>query len=185
MDPKDSQAVAAAVNSGLLVDIGHEWATTWIEEEDGEVTKQPENTYHRNGPTEGLRGKGATRIDTILASPTAANAVASFKPRWDLVEEAHVPLQIEVDTDILNENEVVQKTAGTVACTIEPEDIECDTEEVYKRVEAVYGETLTVQLDKGEVSAAHVAWNKMAEVSTMMIQGEDEDEAIRKVENNW
>ena len=65
VDPRDSQAIAAAVNSGLLVDIGHEWATTWTENEDGEVAKQPENTLHREGPTEGLKGKGATRIDTI------------------------------------------------------------------------------------------------------------------------
>ena len=135
VDPRDSQAVAAAVNSSLLVDIGHEWATTWVEDENGEVAKQPENTYHRDGPTEGLRGKGATRIDTILASPTAANAIASFKPRWDLVEEAHVPLEIEVDIDTLNDNEVVQKTVGTVNCTIELADTDCDTGEVHNKAE--------------------------------------------------
>ena len=165
---RDSQVVVAAIKFGLLVDVGHEWATTWTEDESGEVTKHWGNTYHRDGPTEGSKGMGATRIDTILANPTAANAIASFKPRWDLVEEAHVPLQIEIDIDTLNDTEVVQKTVGLVNCTIDPEDIDCDIGKVYDKVERVYGETLMTQLDQGGVSVAHVTWNKMVEIATMI-----------------
>ena len=51
--------------------------------------------------------------------------------RWHLrgmylIEEAHVTLQTEVDMDILNENEVVQRTAGTVRCTVVPDEVDCD-----------------------------------------------------------
>ena len=131
-----------------------------------------------------MKGKGATRIDTILANPVAASAISSFKPRWDLIEEAHVPLQVELDVGTLNDNEIVQKTAGTVKCTIELEDIDCDIGMVHDRVERVFGEALNTQLDQGDVNAAHVTWNKMAEVTAMMIQGVDEEEAIQKVGKN-
>ena len=126
VNPKDSQAVASAINSGLVVDIGHERASNWTEDDSGESTQIVENTYHKDGLAEGRTGKGSTRIDTILANPTAASAIKYFRLRWDLIDEAHVPLQVEMDFDALNEDEVVQKTAGTIKCDVEPEDIDCD-----------------------------------------------------------
>ena len=105
--------------------------------------------------------------------------------RWDLIEEAHVPLQIEMNIAALNDNEVVQKTVGIVKCDIDPEDIDCDIGEVHKKAEAIYGAELANQLEQGRVNEAHVTWNKMAEITYLIIQGEEEDEARRKVEKNW
>ena len=94
-------------------------------------------------------------------------------------------MQIEVNIGTLNIDEVIQKTAGTVKCTIEPKDIDCDIGMVSDRVDIVYGETFKAELDEGDVNAAHVTWNKMAEISTMIVQGADEEEAIQKVERSW
>ena len=105
---------------------------TWEEHEHGEVTQLIETTYHTDGPTGGQRGKGSTRIDTTLANPTAASAIMSFKHRWDFVEKAHVPLQVEVNMNTLNDNEVAQKTAGTVPCTMNLDEIDCDAGKVYE-----------------------------------------------------
>ena len=114
VDSMESIAVRAAVNAGLLVDIGHEWAVETEETEQGESRQVPENTYHRHGPTQGLRGKSSTRIDVILANPKAASSITPFQHRWDLVEEAHVPLQIDMDIKTLNGDEAVQKAGGQV-----------------------------------------------------------------------
>ena len=39
------------------------------------------------------------------------------------------------------------------------------------------------QVDQGGVNVVHAIWHKMAEITTMVIQGEDEEKAIQKVEN--
>ena len=185
VDPSESNAVRVAVNAGLLVDIGHEWAAETEENEQGESRKIPEITYHKEGPTQGMRGKGSSRIDVILANPKAASAITSFQHRWDLVEEAHVPLQIDLDTEILNGDEVVQKTAGQVECNIDVEEIEVDTAKVYQSVDDDYGPTLRAQIAGKDHNGAHATWNKMAEICTMMVQGEDKESASAKEEKNW
>ena len=66
-----------------------------------------------------MEGKGSTRIDVILANPKAASSIEKFTDRWALVEEAHVPLQMDVYLDVLNDDEVTQKTAGTIECNVD------------------------------------------------------------------
>ena len=122
-DPANSPTVAAVVDCGLLVDLGHEWAQKGDEDSEGLMTKVPENTYHKDSPTMGRQGKGSSRIDVILANPVAAFAIRTFHHKWDPVEEAHVPIEITMDTERLDEDEVVQKTAGNVLCKVKPEDI--------------------------------------------------------------
>ena len=64
---------------------------------------------------------------------------------------------------------------------MDPEDIDRDIGKANEKVENVDGKGLMEQLDQGGVSAAHVTWNKMAEITTTMIQGEEEEEVINKV----
>ena len=101
------------------------------------------------------------------------------------MEEAHVPLQIDMDTEILNGDEVVQETAGQVERTIDVEEIEVDTAMVYQSIDKDYGPTLQAQIAGKDLSGAHTTWNKMAEICTMMVQGEDKESATAKVEKNW
>ena len=56
VDPMDSATVRVAVNAGLPVDIGHEWAAETEENEQGESWKIPENTTGTD-PREDCVGK--------------------------------------------------------------------------------------------------------------------------------
>ena len=95
VNPEDYPTIVAAVNSGLVIDVGHTWAP--CDEHDLESpTKVPENTYSSEKPVPGMKGKGVSGIDDVLANPAAAVAVAVFRLRWDLVEESHVPLQLQL-----------------------------------------------------------------------------------------
>ena len=70
----------------------------------------------------------------ILGNPTAAAAVTNFNVRWDSVEEAHVPLEIERNMAQLNEDEIVRKTNCNVKCSTTPEEVECDTSAIRRKL---------------------------------------------------
>ena len=80
IDPEASPIINAAIETGFLIDVGHAWASETNDNEQG-PSKEPENTYHIDGPTPGIEGKGASRIDVILANPVAASAICHFTPR--------------------------------------------------------------------------------------------------------
>ncbi len=85
VNPAESEVIASAVEAGILVDLGHA----------ARARDDPDPTFRRSGPFEGMTEDDAatSRIDVILANPTAAASVTSFCPRWDLVIGDHVPLE--------------------------------------------------------------------------------------------
>ena len=181
IDPGDSPAIASAVDKGLLIDVGHAWATETDDDKEN-PGKIPENTFYAEGPTPGIQGKGATRIDAILANPVMATAIKRFTPRWDLVEEAHVPLQIEVCMEQLNGEEVKQTTRGNVKCDIDAEESEVDTNDAYEKANKKYNDVLYQQIRDKDLNGAHETWNKAAEMCTMIVQGKTEEEAFNAIE---
>ena len=128
-----------------------------------------------------MRGKGSTRIDVILANAKVAFSIAAFQLRWDLVKEAHVPPQIDMNVAVLNEDEVVLKIVGLVECSIDIEDIKADTGKIYESIEEDYGQTLQDQIARKDLNGARITWNRLAELCAMMVQGEDKEEACSKV----
>ena len=82
-----------------------------------------------------MQGKGTSRIDTILANPLAVATIADFNLRWDLVEESHVPLQIDLQLERLEEEEVIQRSDGKIKTKEAPsggEEDPADMEEAHK-----------------------------------------------------
>ena len=61
--------------------------------------------------------------------------------------------------DTLNEDEVVQKTAGQVKCDIDVEDIEVDTAKVDESIDEDCGPTCSDRGEGLERSAYHVEQN--------------------------
>ena len=161
IDPTQSDAIRTAVDNGLLIDVGHMCATEVCEGE-GESVKIPDNTFFAQGPTPGIKEKSATRTDVILANPAAAAAILRFVPRWDLVEEARAPLQNDLVLAALEECEVVQRTRGTIKCTI---DEQVDMDQAYRDVRALYEQTLEDHLQQHDLNGVHETWNKIAEIS--------------------
>ena len=63
----------------------------------------------------------------MLADLVMAVAIKIFTPRWDLIEEAHVPLQIDLCIQQFSGWKV--PTRGTVKCERESEESEISPEE--------------------------------------------------------
>ena len=164
------------------MDVAHELAEEVVGCE-GEPLKVLENTYFKDEPTLGQRGKGSPRIDVVFANPTAA--VKDLTYRWDLVEEAHVPIQLTLDIDQINEDEVIQKFAGQVKAKEEVKDITCDTGEIFEEIETLHGNELQRQIASRDLNGAHITWHKMAEMCTMMIGGDTLEQANENVFKNW
>ena len=106
-----------------------------------------------------------------MASLVAAAAVKNLQYRWDLVGEAHVPIQVTLDVDQINEDEVIQKTAGHVKASEEAKELTCDTGAIFEEIEALYGSELQRQIDGKDINGAHVTYHKMGGTCTMMIGG--------------
>ena len=88
-----------------------------------------------------------------------------------------------MDTDRLDEDEVVQKAVGNVLCNIKPEDIVDEAEDIFKTVDERYGHTLRGHIHGKDLDKAHQAWNDLAEVFINMAHGQTEVEAVKKVES--
>ena len=183
INPEDSPAIKAAVDAGLLVDVGHAWAWETGGNKD-DPKKVPENTYHQDGPMPGMRGKGATRIDVIPANPSAAAAITSFTPRWDLIEERHVPLQVDLHLHQLNDMEVQQETQGNVKCNIAAEETEVSTHEEDLHAKNEQGYNLEEEINSKNLNEAHKTWNKLAEFCTMRVQGKSRHVAYEDIEKS-
>ena len=80
-NPANSLAIAAAVDSGLLIDIGRERTMEVDVDEERNQRKIPENTNHNDGPTKGNRAEGAKIIDLILANLVAASSISTLRHR--------------------------------------------------------------------------------------------------------
>ena len=148
-----------------------------VEEYDDEERRRkfPDQTYSTSEPEPGMKGKGVSRIDLILANPTAAAAVTGHFSRWDLVLERHVPQEVHLDLELLNSLEVVQKTKGKIVPKKEEEDQsedeDNDTEATYAKARRIYGDNLKNALEKEDIDEAHTIWNKMAEFSIEAAKG--------------
>ena len=90
INPACSETVAAAVEAGILSDIGYAARVT-----------NPQPTYRRSGPFKDMLEDDAnvSRLDVVLANPAATAAVKAFRPRWDLTVADHVPLEVEFAVD--------------------------------------------------------------------------------------
>ena len=185
IEPETSIAIAAAVDEGLLVDVGHEWATKTKEGDDPEDThKLPEPTYSNSDPEPGMTGPGVTRIDLVLANPTAAAAIQGHYPRWDLIVEKHVPQEIHMDMDLLAAPEVIQKTRGNVIVhKTDEEEWPFEITEAYTEARQMYERELEEALEDEQVDKAHIVWNKITEAALMTAQGMSLDEAKNKIES--
>ncbi len=177
IDPENSPAIAAAVDAGLVVDVGHLWARDVTVDEEGRECKHPEPTYCKDGPSPGMSGPGVSRIDVVLANPVAAAAVKDFVLRWDLVQENHVPLQITLDLGELDAQEVVQKTRGHVDVEGLPDQDDQVWQQAMSTARDVYGPRLQSALDKRDVNEAHLIWNYMAEACLKFATGWDRAKA--------
>ena len=184
IEPEDSPAIAAAIEEGLLVDIGHEWAPRVSNEDDDERRqKQPDPTYSSAEPEPGMQGQGTTRIDLMLANPSAAAAVIAHYSRWDLVQERHVPQEVILDMQTLDSDEIIQRTAGKVTfADSEESEEELSMEDAYNEARSRYKEEYERALVQRDVNKAHVIWNKVAEVAILAGKGEPVEQAIDKVE---
>ena len=121
----------------------------------------------------GIKARGASRIDVILANFAAASSICELRYRWDLIEEAHVPLEITVNIDQLNADQVAQKTAGNVMSNISPEEIADKAEQIFDNIYETYGATLEKQVAAQKLDEAHMTWNVMAEIFVHIAHGED------------
>ena len=70
VEPETSAAIATVVDEGLLIDVGHDWATNTKEGEGpDDRCKLPEPTFSSNDPEPGMTSPGVTRTDLIRANP--------------------------------------------------------------------------------------------------------------------
>ncbi len=169
--PETSPTIAAAVDAGLAIDVGHLWAERIVTDHDGLEQKCPEPTFCRDGPAPGMEGQGVSRIDVVLANPVAAAAIKDFALRWDLVQVDHVPVQVTLDLDELGALEVVQKTRGLVDTKGLPDRDDPKWDHAMNTAQEIYGPRLQTALDKRDLNEAHVAWNLMAEACLKLAAG--------------
>ncbi len=184
VEPEASPAVSAAVDSGLLVDVGHLFASKTGIDEQGLAVKCPEPTFDKKGPMPGMEGTGVSRIDVALANPAAVSAIKSFDLRWDLVQVDHVPIQITLNVGDLDEPDVVQRTRGDVNTDGAPQPDDDRWDAAYQRAFGMYGHDLQGALDGEDVDAAHKAWCYFAESCIQIARGKCEDEVRRELENS-
>ncbi len=176
VDPEDSPSIAAAVEAGLLVDIGHAWAATQSEDEHGNVVKIPDPTFSSHGPVPGMTGPGVSRLDVILANPVAAAAVVNFVPRWDLVQVDHVPLQVIMKVRDLAATEVVHKAPEKILTDHLPPDWSAKWDEAVDKAYSIYGNSFDAAVDNQRLDDAHEIWNYMAEAVIKIAAGGDPDQ---------
>ena len=130
-----------------------------------------------------MQGQGTTRIDLMLANPSAVAAVIAHYSRWDLVQERHVPQEVILDMQTLDSDEIIQRTAGKVTfADSEESEEELSMEDAYNEARSRYKEEYERALDQRDVNKAHVVWNKVAEVAILAGKGEPVEQAIDKVE---
>ena len=192
IEPEASPAIAAAVELGLIIDIGHEWAPVTDVEDDELRRKKPDPTYSTTEPEPCMEGKGVTRIDLVLANPTAAASVTGHFSRWDLVLERHVPQEVHLNLALLNSLEMSQKTRGNVKAKTKKEngqneqeddsDEECDMETTYAKARTRYGNEFQDALAAADVDNAHIIWNKMAEFAIETSKGHEGDQVFEEIE---
>ncbi len=183
VNPLDSPAVAQAVDEGLLIDVGYLWATRQEQNQDGEWVRKPEPTFAQGTPpVQGVDGPGVSRIDVILANPAAAAMIVDFKPRWDLIQVDHVPLQVKLDVARMEDYEVRQKGCDQIDAQDLPEEWHADWDAAVAEAEAMYAPRLNQALADGDVDQAHITWNRMAEACIYLAKGEKGEEVFRRIE---
>ncbi len=182
--PELSPAIVAAVNAGLIIDVGHTLAERTEEGEDGDVRKVPEPTYDKNGPMPGMQGPGVSRIDVALVNPAAMAIVRDFQLRWDLVQVDHVPIQLTLNAGLLDFEDVVQDTRGDVAVDGTPPMYDDKWDDAYQKAQEIYAGKLQTALDKGDVDDAHVQWCLFAEACLEFAKGREEQNVRRTLEGS-
>ncbi len=176
VEPESSPSVAAAIEAGLLVDVGHTWAEE-VMDKDGQPLKIPHPTYRNGVPEPGMGGPNTSRIDAVLANPAAAAAVKAFDLRWDLTQEKHVPLQVTLDVGELGALEVVQDTKPVAPIDKLPHKDDEKWDAAYKEVKLKYASKYRSAIDKGDVDLAHEIWCYMAEECLCIAGGMSPSEA--------
>ncbi len=182
VDPEDSPSIAAAVEAGLLVDIGHAWAATQSEDEHGNVVKIPDPTFSSHGPVPGMAGPGVSRLDVILANPVAAAAVVNFVPRWDLVQVDHVPLQVTMKVRDLAADEVVHKAPEKIPTDNLPPDWSAKWDDAVDKAYSIYGNNFDAAVDNHRLDDAHEMWNYLAEAVIRIAAGADPDQVRNHIQ---
>ncbi len=176
VNPAESEVIASAVEAGILVDLGHAARS-------GEA---PEPTFRRSGPFEGMTEDdvATSRIDVILANPTAAASVASFRPRWDLVVGDHVPLEAKFSVGAYAKD--VCRYDGPKPINVD--DIPSVHQDVqhsaYLRARALFGRSLDDALARRDVDKAHAAWCNMAEAYIEILRGRGDDDVLSMIAGN-
>ena len=88
-----------------------------------------------------MESKGITLFDAIIANTAAASAITSFVPTWDLVGEAHVPLQVSIEIQRLSEIEIIQNSQGKVRSEISEVETDLDTAQANQQARAKHWAT--------------------------------------------
>ncbi len=173
IDPSESEAVASAVEAGVLIDVGFA----------SKLGQDPDLTYRRSGPFQGMtaQDEATSRLDVCLANPTAAAAITSFKPRWDLVCSDHVPLEVELELGTFVKDVYVHDGPRPIR-TDEVPKLGTDARTLaYNRAEALFGPALRAALREEDLDRAHATWSNLAEAYIEIAKGKSDDEAIRTV----
>ncbi len=179
VEPSQSAAIMAAVDMGLMFDLGHMFAEKVERDEQGEAVKCPEPTFDRNGPAPGMQGSGVSRIDLAFANPAAVSSITSFHHRWDLVQVDHVPIQIILDLAAPDAPDVVHRPRGDVDLNGVPDDFDDQWDHAYADAHELYGHKLQAALDAEDVDEAHVQWSYLAEATIELAKGETKDKVAR------
>ena len=138
INPACSEVIAAAVEAGIAVDVGHA----------ARNDSEPEPTYRRSGPYQGMKENetNVSRIDVVLANPAAATAISSFKPRWDLVVADHVPLEVQLSLGHFTKDTVIFDGPKPVTTTGIPKLTESLQSGAYSKARELFGENLDMAL---------------------------------------
>ena len=164
IDPSESPAIAAAVEAGLLVDVAYAAAPNCENaSETDEPRKKLQATFCQDGASESMSGSGTTRIDVVLANPTAAAAITDFRYEWDKVFLDHVPLSVTMSLEAFEDQVVHQKGCEQMEVDNLPNIDGRSADDIYYDVWAQYGDDFEEAINAERLDDGHKIWCEAAE----------------------
>ena len=156
VDPINSEVLTLATEAEDIVDV--------IKERLGQDIDPPP-TFKREGPFEGMTGKGCTRLDSVFANKAANHMVDQATYCWDLNFDDHVPIAV-----ILHPSNLDTFTMQPIMPSRIPlEAIKKDkvTDEVHRKALALalkaYAHHIDEAIASEHLNDAHILWSDMAQ----------------------
>ena len=173
INPSESNAIASAVEAGIVVDVGYA----------ARESKEAEATYRRDGPFEGMlqQESHVSRIDGILANIPAANAVKHFALRWDLVVSDHVPLEVHIAGGDFSQNILDHKSTATISTKSVPKVHHTASSAACEQAMGTFELHLNESIDNLDLDEAHQTWSDIAEMYIKLLGGQTRDQAYHEI----